>query len=339
MSDASAIAGHQQVAAFLLGLDPETQQKVLRHLDKRVLDDVARAMIDLDPRLTAGGTLERLYRSLAVSLHGRKDLRPCAPSDLGTTLAATFGAAEGQSVLKKIEERRRKDRPFLEVERHPPRRIARALEAESSAIGALILGHVAPELAAEVLRFLPEELGLDAVRRLANLETPAPTVLRIVAGKLGARLAKLEEQGDGAGVDRLQVIAEILNNSSPEIERKALEKIGQMSADVAAELREHMFTWEDIATIDKRSMQKILSTVDTKTLAVALKGSSPGVESNLMGNLSTRVRSMVVEEREIAGPVSMDVVENAREEIMKSIRAMIEAGEFRPSRGGANLVS
>ena len=78
--------------------------------------------------------------------------------------------------------------------------------------------------------------------------------------------------------------------------------------------------------------------MDTKTLSVALKGASPEVEKNVLDNLSSRVKEMVSEEREIAGPLPMSDVEAAREEIMLSIRALIEAGEFRPTRGSDALV-
>ena len=86
-------------------------------------------------------------------------------------------------------------------------------------------------------------------------------------------------------------------------------------------------------------MQKILGTVDTKTLSVALKGCTPEVEENVLGNLSSRVREMVSEERELAGPVPMSEVKSARDEVLRNIRAMIEAGEFKPTRGGDELVA
>jgi len=85
-------------------------------------------------------------------------------------------------------------------------------------------------------------------------------------------------------------------------------------------------------------MQKILGMVDTKTLSIALKGASVAVEENILGNLSSRVREMVSEEREIAGPMPLSDVQDARNEIMVSIRALIEAGEFRPTRGSDALV-
>lgn len=336
MSD--AVAGHQRVAAFLLSLDPETARGVLRHIQRDVLEDVARAMVELDPRLSAEGTVEELYRALAVSLHRPRRVAAVQPAELGTLLQASFGQAESEGILAKIAERRRTERPFADSERHPAARIARAMGGESAAVCALILGYLDPRKAAEILALLPEAKALDAMRRLARLEAPAPSVLRLVAGKLAARLGELEAKGEAEGVDRLQTIAELLNNSSPEIEKKVMETLVSDDADMAAELREHMFTWDDIATIDKRSMQKILGAVDTKTLSVALKAASPAVEQNLMGNLSSRVRDMVMEEREIAGAVSMSVVQDARDEILRSIRAMIESGEFKPSRGGEELV-
>jgi flagellar motor switch protein FliG len=100
-----------------------------------------------------------------------------------------------------------------------------------------------------------------------------------------------------------------------------------------------MFTWDDIADVDRRSMQKILGTVETRTLAIALKACNPAVEENITSNLSSRVKDMVIEERELAGSLPMSEVLQAREEIMRSVRALIDAGEFKPQKGGDALVS
>jgi flagellar motor switch protein FliG len=145
-----------------------------------------------------------------------------------------------------------------------------------------------------------------------------------------------------AGADparRLQSVAQILNNSAPEMEKKVIEALAQSDEKVANELREKLFTWEDIATLNRRAMTKILGTVDTKTLSVALKGCSKAVEQNILSNLSSRVREMVLEERELAGAMPLADVKLARDEVLKSIRALIESGEFRPNRGGEELVS
>jgi flagellar motor switch protein FliG len=100
-----------------------------------------------------------------------------------------------------------------------------------------------------------------------------------------------------------------------------------------------MFTWTDLAEVDKRSMQKILGSVDTRTLALALKACTADVEENVGNNLSSRVKAMVIEERELAGAVPMSEVLAARGEILKAVHALIEAGDFQPARSGEELVS
>jgi flagellar motor switch protein FliG len=86
-------------------------------------------------------------------------------------------------------------------------------------------------------------------------------------------------------------------------------------------------------------MQKVLASIDTKTLAISLKGSTAPVEENIMNNLSSRVRDMIKDERETAGPMSMADVLVARNEVMKAVRTLMESGEFRPSRAGEELVT
>ena len=340
MSTLAEVAGHQKVAAFLLSLEPETAKGILRHLEGEVLQRVARAMVELDPRLSEAGTVDELYRELARSAHGPKRVSGVDRGGLTAILANTFGQAEADSIVATMEARRRTDRPFLDVESHPPATIAKGLESESLAVAAMVLGHLEPKDAAAVLSFWDEERTLEVVRRIATLGTPPGAVLSMVAEKLGQRLAGMSGESGGVDADvRLQSVAEILSNSAPTLEAKVIETISEDNAEMANELREFMFTWDDIATIDKRSMQKILGAVDTKTLSMALKACPPAVEDNLMGNLSARVKDMVLEERELAGAVPMDTVREAREEIMRSIRAMIEAGEFSPTRAGEDLVT
>jgi flagellar motor switch protein FliG len=94
-----------------------------------------------------------------------------------------------------------------------------------------------------------------------------------------------------------------------------------------------------LAGVERRAMQKILASVDTRTLAIALKGSSRRVEENVVGNLSERVRAMIADERELAGALPMSEILKARNEIMTAVRTLMESGEFRPSRAGEELVT
>ena len=131
----------------------------------------------------------------------------------------------------------------------------------------------------------------------------------------------------------------MLHYTTVETERSLLEALEGEDDEMVGEIREYMFTWTNLSEVDKRSMQKILASVDTRTLAIALKACPPDVEDNVIGNLSERVKEMVIEERELAGPVPMPEVQAARGEVLRGVHALIDSGEFQPMRGGEDLVA
>lgn len=339
MGTLGTIQGYQRVAAFLLSLEPAAASSILKSMNPEVVTKVAQAMIDLDPRLTKQGIVDELVRELARGLNLPRAVAACDTDHLKKLLGEAFGK-QSEELLRQIQEKRLASRPFLELERRAPEEVARVLKEESSAVAALVLAHLEPTQTAQVLKYFPQETALDVVRRMVQLEPPSPQLVRSVAADLSQRLAAAPLPAAGGDpAKRLQSVAQILNNSAPEMEKKVIEALAESDERVANELREQLFTWEDIAGLNRRAMTKILGTVDTKTLSVALKGCSAAVEQNILSNLSSRVREMVIEERELAGAMPIADVKIARDEVLKNIRALIESGEFRPSRGGEALVS
>ena len=338
MKELASVHGTQRVAAFLLSLEPAVATAILKGMTPDAVTKVARAMIDLDPRLSQAGVVDELFREVARALHAQRAVAACDTDHMKKLLGEAFGK-QGDELMKGILERRTADRPFLEIERHPPASIARVLQSESAAVGALVLAHLEPARSAAVLKFFESDAALEIVKRMVTLDPPNAAVLRTIASDLAQRLASAPAPAPGADpAHRLKSVAALLNSSPPEIEKKVIESLNETDSALANELKEQLFTWEDIGTLGRRAMQKILGTVDTKTLSIALKGCSESVEQNILSNLSSRVREMVAEERELAGPQPMAEVKSAREEVLRSIRALIESGEFRPSRGGDDLV-
>jgi len=332
--------GAQRAAAFLLSLDKEAAAEVIKHLDENVIVEVVEAMGQLDRRMTDPANIERLQKELVKALHQPKGARVRSEEELFRMLEQTLGRKQAGSVFEKIQQRLLQERPFISIEKESGFDIARALADESNAVAALVLAHIDPALSAEVLGAFSQERALDVVQRMAGIIPPGFETLLSIAQDLGARLAELSETpvaGDPSL--RLKTIAEVLNYSEPEIEQSVLEGIDAADAGMAAEIREYMFTWEDLADVDKRSMQKILASIDTRTLSIALKACSEAVEQNIMANLSKRVRDMVNDERELAGALPMAEVMQMREIVMLAVRGLMESGEFRPARAGEDLVS
>ena len=336
----TALQGAERVAAFLLSLDAETAKKVIGSLAPDVVEAVAQAMLELPADFEQPEKVEDLHRALALGVNGKKRVQACRENELETMLTGSLGAERGKKVIAAIRERRLQERPFLELESADPYAVGRQLAQESPAVAAVVVAHLAPAFSAAALNAFEREKALEVVKRVATLTPPPFPVLRRIAQRLAARVS--ETAGDPRPPDgkaRLKTVAELLINTSPEMEKGVIDAIQAEDAQMASQIREFLFTWEDIGTIDKRSMQKFLGAVDTKTLSLALKGASAAVEQNVMSNLSQRVRDMVREERELIGAVPLSEVLAGREEVMRGVRALIESGEFRPTRGGDDLVT
>ena len=332
--------GARKAAAFLLSLDKNEAARVLASLDETVLNEVASAMSELDEEFESAEAVEGLYTELAKRLSIKQGVKPAKDDELLERLSTALGADRGRQIVADIHARRLEQRPFAELESRAPEKIAAALADESPSAIALVLAHVEPALSAEVLSHFEGEQALAAVRYMASLTPPGFEALRCVAEALNEKVTEIENGPVAADPSRrLKTIAEMLTFSKPETEQTVLDGLGDGDDSMIEEIREYMFTWTDLAGVDKRSMQKILASVDTRTLAIALKGSPPEVEENIMANLSSRVKEMVLDERELTGALPIGEVLEARAETMRGVRALMESGEFKPSRGGEQLVS
>jgi flagellar motor switch protein FliG len=333
-------SGAQRAALFLLSLDKEAAATVIKHLDEGVIVEVVEAMAQLDPNRTDLDAVKRLDKELVKALHRPRAARLKSAAELQNMLEQTLGRSQASALFDKINQRLLHERPFIGIEKYAAAHVAKALGEESEAVAALALAHLDPALTAEVLASFEPARSLAVVKRMAALVPPGFETLVAVAGEIERRLEALaSEPAPPDPTLRLRSIAEVLNFSQPEVEKSLLEGLGAANAELAQEIREFMFTWEDLAKVDKRAMQKILASVDTKTLAIALKACSEAVQANIMSNLSSRVREMVADERELAGPMPMAEVRLARDEIMKAVRALMESGDFRPTRAGEELVT
>jgi flagellar motor switch protein FliG len=334
------LTGAQRAAAFLLGLDKDAAADVIKHVDERVIVEVVEAMSRLDPQMLAPENLRKLDRELIKSLKKPRVTRIRSQEELRAMLEQTLGKAQAASLYDKIQQRLVQERPFIAIERERADLIAEALASESDAVAALVLSHLDPSLSAEVLGLLGEERAIAVVQRMAALVPPAPETLAAIAGDLKERLGSIAAGPAAADpTAQLRTVAEVLTYAAAEIEKSVLDHLQRDDARVASTIRELMFTWEDLAHLDRRAMQKVLSSVDVRTLSIALKASSPPVESAVLSALSTRVRAMITEERELAGAVPMKDVLAARANVMLSVRGLLESGEIGPARAGEELVT
>jgi len=192
---------------------------------------------------------------------------------------------------------------------------------------ALILCHVPPQQAAEILAGLPAERQLAVIRRIATMGQTSPEIIHEVEKGLEHRMASvMSQQFENAG--GVPNVAEILNVTERATERALLENLAQEDPDLVEEIRRLMFVFEDITKLADRDIQSLLKNVESSQWAMALKGASEELKDKIIKNMSKRASELLLEEIEYLGPVRLSNVEQVQQQIVDVVRRLEDAGEL-----------
>lgn len=224
--------------------------------------------------------------------------------------------------------------PFQFMRRADPRQLLSFLQDEHPQTIALVLAHLHSDLASAVLSGLSPESQADVAHRIALMERTSPDAIRRVEEVLERRMSSILSPQESSQVGGVQPLIDIINRAERSTERLILESLEQLDPELANEVRSKMFMFEDITTLDDRSVQTVLRQVETADLAVALKGVRDDVRDKVMRNLSERAAETLGEEIDLLGPVRLRSVEEAQAKIVQVIRTLEERGDIVISRGG-----
>jgi flagellar motor switch protein FliG len=192
------------------------------------------------------------------------------------------------------------------------------------------------DLAARVMQLLPAEHQPNIATRIALMAKTNPEVVREVARVMREKLETVTHQ-EYAAAGGVQVLAAILNAVDRTTERNILERLAGMDPELAEQVRALLFVFEDVLKLDDRAIQLVLKEVESKDLALALRGASAEVVERLTSNMSSRAAEMLAEEIEIMPPQRRKVVEEAQSKVVASVRRLEEAGEIFVSRGSSAI--
>jgi flagellar motor switch protein FliG len=253
-------------------------------------------------------------------------------------LEASLGSERAAAILEGLYQSMVKG-PFDFLKNADPRQILNFLSAEHPQTIALVVAHAHPDIAAQVVGGLPEDVQRAVSVRIAMLEPSSPEVIAQVEAMLERRLSSSVKNQETSVADGVQTLIEILNRSDRATERSIFEGLDDHNGELADEVRSRMFVFEDIVTLDDRSVQLVLRQVEAKELATALKGVKPEVRDKIMRNMSERAAQNLGEEITLLGPVKMKTVEESQGGIVRVIRALEESGQIVITRGADEYVS
>lgn len=332
------LTSDKQVAILLLSIDQELAARVLRNLGEDHVDSVTRAMKELQELAIESETIYEVYHELSVRMRRGGMALGDVGSHMENVLIKAFGKERGSDVTSRANHEILARRPFAMFEALTASDLSALLSEEHPQIAAVFLAHLDRTKAGQVVALLPEDKRADMVYRVASLDRTPPDVVQRVLDVMRKKVKDL-----GLTTLRsdpkawIKAAAEILNNMGGG-EKNVLSFIETSDKDVAQAIRDEMFTFDDLGALPKKSMQKILGSVDTRVLALALKATIPEVEESVFGNLSKRAADMVAEERETLGPTPLSEVVDAQSQILAIVREMADKGEVAVGAAQEELV-
>jgi flagellar motor switch protein FliG len=330
--DTASLTGSQKAALVLLQLGREQTAAVLSTMG----DDEVEALMSEIARM--GRVPDEVISEVMADFVEATSATSAPTGGMGfvrDVLTRGLSADRAEALLERIQD---PVQPFSFILGADRRQVVTFLVEEHPQTIALVLIHLPPGTAADVLGQLPAALQGEVARRVVTLERPSPHVVAVVEAELERRLTSMSRGRSSAPEGGVGPLVNILNRANPSTENRVLTSLDSLAPELSQEVRRHLFVFTDIVKLDDRAVQLVMREVLTADLALALKGANQEVRDKIMRNLSERAAQNLAEEIELLGPVRVQQVEEARDVIIKAIRALEEAGSIVVSRGADDLV-
>ncbi|MEW6181654.1 MAG: flagellar motor switch protein FliG [Bacillota bacterium] len=329
------IKGLQKASILLLSLGADLSSKVLKqHFPESEIERITYSISNLGrvPEEVRDAVLDEFIELRSVRDHivhgGVKHARDI--------LEKTVGHGKAEEIIRRLTQTAAII-PFSSLRKTDPKHLLSFIRDEHPQTIALILSYLDPAQSAAIISAMPQEVQSDIAKRVATMERISPEIAHEVQRVLENKMTTVVsvEQTQVGGVESL---VNILNMVDRAAEKSILEDLENEDPTLAEEIRKRMFMFEDIVKLDDVSIQRILREVNTKDLAIALRGAVEEVKSRIFKNMSQRAGQMLKEELEYMGPVRLKQVEEAQQKIVKVIRALEENGEIIIARGGEDAI-
>lgn len=331
---ARGLTGKQKAAILLISLGPEVSAQIFKHLKDDEIEQLTLEIANI--RKVTSEDKDEIVSEFHELLVAKEYISSGGIEYAKEVLEKALGNQKALDIIQRLTATLQV-KPFDFVRKTDPSQLLNFIQSEHPQTIALIIAYLAPEQSAAILSALPPDRQADVARRIAIMDRTSPDVIREIERLLERKLSSVVSE-DFTSAGGVQSIVEILNRVDRTTEKTIMESLEIQDPEMAEEIKRRMFVFEDIVQLDDRAIQQILREVDSKDLALALKGSSEEVGAKIARNMSKRAADMLKEDMDFMGPVRLRDVEDAQQRIVNVIRKLEEAGEIIVARGGGDEV-
>ncbi|WP_312651480.1 flagellar motor switch protein FliG [Proteiniclasticum sp.] len=327
--------GIKKAAILLISLGPEISSQILKMLPDEMIQKVTYEIANIE-------YVEPHERELVISdfmdmASAREYILDGGLDYARNLLNKALGSVRAKEIIEVLTQIQQREKPFAILRKADTHQLANMLANEHPQTIALIMCYIQPDKAANVLALFPHELQTEVAERIGVINRTSPAVIKKIEAIVQSKFSSIIES-DSENIGGVKTLVEILNSVDRTTEKNIISDLEKTQPELAEVIKANLFVFEDIVTLDKSSIQRVLREVDNEQLVLALKGASEEVTTIVYANLSKRAADTVREDIEFMGPVRLSTVEEAQHKIVGVIRRLEEAGEIVIGRGDSDSI-
>ncbi|NLJ79138.1 MAG: flagellar motor switch protein FliG [Tissierellia bacterium] len=326
--------GKEKAAILLITLGPEKSAEIFKHLNEEEIEELTLQIANM--RMVSSEEKQLVMEDFYEIALAQQYISEGGINYAKEILERALGPKKAVNIISKLTSSLHV-RPFEFIRKADPNQLLNYIQNEHPQTIALILSYLQPGQSAEILANLPPEKQSEVTRRIATMDRTSPEVVKEIEMILESKFSSMISE-DFTMTGGIQSTVDILNSVDRGTEKFILEELDIRDPDLSEEIRKRMFVFEDIVSLDSRSVQRVVREIDNSLWAIALKSASEEVKEVIFTNMSNRLVEMIQEDIEFMGPVRIRDIEEAQQNIVNVIRRLEEEGEIITPRGGDEII-
>ncbi|GAA4826555.1 flagellar motor switch protein FliG [Sphingosinicella ginsenosidimutans] len=327
--------GSEAAAILLMLLGDNEAAEILSHLEPYEVQHLGSAMFGVAD--VTEDQVESVFHTFLEKTRARTTIGFGAAPRIRAVMEHALGAERAGNVLARITPPTR-SRALEALRWMDAKTIAALIEQEHPQIAALVVAHLEPPIAADVLQLLPSEMQPDVIYRVARLESVTPEALEELERILVREVGRVSFSSSAPTRGGASEAAKIMNNMRSGQEQRIIRTLGKIDKNLAQRIEDEMFIFEDLMDLDEKNLGILLRNVDNEVLIVALKGADERLKDKMFGCMSSRAADSIKDEMEARGPMRLAEVQDAQKEVLAMARRLADAGTIMLAGRGEDYV-
>jgi len=314
----------QKVAVLLASLDEDVSASILKHLEPEIMLRVTEAMRSLG--VISGQAREHVVSECYMSL---SEMGSAMRGDEGVAhslLVKALGEEKANALLNPPPEEKRT--AFANLSTMSSDQLAAILNRETPGVIALILRYAPGSLAADVISQLPEDIRRDVIVFMCTSSDPAEEIVTRVEMHLNEKINSITKSKKLVDIDNIDLVASIIQHMPHSMEEDMLSAIEEQSEFIAMDVRDRLFTFEDIIGLSDQAMRRLMQEIDMSALAIALRNAKKELQDKFFLNMSKRAAEGLREDMQFSSKVRVSEVDAKQREIINAVRQLAADGEI-----------